>query len=186
MNRIENQLNKVKTSNKIDDLSAKNAKELLEIITENELLQNKSVALIGSKSGILLVGTGLLYPKYLVSIHTESFDQIISQNTESFKIPCDLILTIKPPFQPQSFDISIVNPQLNKSKLTDFSEIKIALKISKKIYFSFRSDQLKYFQDNFPNLEIIGKIVVNSTLSQHYKTDSMTLKEFVIAIISQK
>lgn len=190
MNRIENQLNKVKTnlksSSKVIDITPKTTREIIESVLEVEQLdlECSSVAVIGSKSGMLLFGIGLLSPQYLVAINAESMEETIEYNLSSLQIACDLIESNISPLISNCIDMAIVGPQLDKSKITNLSDINLAVKLAKKVYCCFRTEHINVLLDKYPKASIINKILINVPLSANYQKDALNIKEFIIFKIS--
>ena len=186
MNKIENQLNKAKTSFKSSakacEIDPKTVREMLEIALkfENIPFAEISSVVLGSQNGILLCGIGLFEPKNLIYIATSEIEACVLQNLNMFKIQCDTIQAKSTPFIPKCIDIAFVGPQLDKLKKTSLFEINIAYELANKVICCFESEHSDILLKAYSNAITLGKLLINIPLSLNYQSSNQQQKAFTV------
>lgn len=184
MNRIENQLNKIKNNSKVSskkyEIDAKAVREFLEIVTDNQntFFEDYTVAVLASQNGILTCGVGILDPKYLIALNSELFSECFQENLSILRIHCDLIQTSELKFKCSLIDIALIGPQFDKAKKTDLREIIFASNLAKTVFCCFEADHSEILMKKIPTASLIGKIQINIPLSLNYNRSDRDTRVF--------
>lgn len=184
MKTIVNQLNKVKLSD-TSDIEAQSVYEFLTALLENERsIENKSVVILNSESGILHVGISLLFPKMICSIVQLPLNATQKANISTFNVSCDFILSKSCPFKSQSMDLAILGPLTDKSNCTDLSYIETSTKFAKTTYCLFKSEHKKLFLNKFPDASDLGTLSIRNPESSKYQKQNGRYTEYIIFKVS--
>lgn len=186
MNRILNQLNKVKnfseasSKSRSHDIDPTAAKELIEIIfiSEKQDLSNKSILVSNSESAILHIGLFLLNPGYVLTKLNKNEDEVALSNLRSFDMATDVLRSSIFPIIENSFDIAVLGPELDKENATSTLLVENAVKLARKVYFCIKNTHKKVIYDRFPQAECISEIKVQMPGSSKYHKQNSEPEEF--------
>lgn len=170
--KLSNQLNKtihMSDKNKQDLSPSATALFIETIYNDVGSFEDKTISVLGSKSGILPVGIGLLNPMDMVIFQDDDPDKALISNLKHFETNYDLIVGMNNiPFDASSFDISIVGPSFDKSKTKNYENIKAGLAISKVVYALYPNRLKDKLLANFSNIEVCGSIPIAIKGSSNY------------------
>lgn len=185
MKTVVNQLNKVKLSN-TNDIEAESASEfILSVLNNEESLNDKSIVVLNSESGILHVGISLLQPREMCSVIQSSLSDTLKANICTFNVCCDFILSRSCPFKHQSMDVAVIGPMTDKSKYTDLSYVEISTKMAKTVYCMFKSEHKQVLLNKFTNASILGVMKIKNLISSKCDKKNEIYTEYTIFKVSE-
>lgn len=174
MQQLRNKLNNVKTvsenSSKSEDhdIMAESAFEILSIISEDTEITNKKVLIINSQNGIIPIGVGILKPDFSLVCSKNNPSNLLISNMKQHGLSLEYIIGSRLYFIPNVFDICIICPILDKSKLTSTTCVSDGIECSKSTFVVFHSEHSKLILEKYTSSRIIGSTLIKLPGSSKY------------------
>jgi hypothetical protein len=189
MKWLSNQLNKVKnfsgrtSKSQTHDIDSNTATEFIRcILNEEASLDDKSLLVANTDSGILYVGLSLCNPSIITSIIRSQnvINETLRDNLSNFDVSCDFLVASYPAFDKHILDIGIVGPNLDKSKTSDITEIIKISECVQTVYCMYPSNHFHKLNEKLPNATKIGAIKIKMPGSSDYYNQNIDGVEHLI------